>query len=695
MENFGCFRDRTIEFKTGINQIIGPNESGKSTVIKALFTVIFEDGATRKKTVGSLCSWKAGQFFRLTLKFSVGDKQFTLVRDYGSGSDILTDSDGINYEGKVIGEKLALYFGANDRKLFESIFCFSSDDPAAPESSKARLQSAIETPVFYGFDRGRADQFLEEEIKKLENPRAHGPRELDVLSDQISNRCQEKSELDERIKALSKDEQELEEVRDKLQEHEESLDCLEKELEGATACHEFNLRMANLEERLQVHLSNLSRAEQVADDLKRIDKELNRLKVPGPEEMFAISQKGRDLDVRVEESKQAMDTLINSRKKANRGFAAASLILVLLCLAYVIQQNGYIQSGAVADILPYSIPVMAVVWLSRMAVYLTFFRKKKTATAVFREQVSRLDEFYSQLNKQYKLKAADPIKVLGEMSQRQEALEISAENLRNTIDVLSESKGLDHLNKINEQIEAEVAQLNQEMAPLASFTPAMGKLGELKEGLIATRVRTDALRERSALLTERCAVISTLKESLSRVENEIEILERKHHEISERLEVLKITRLALNQAADQLITDTFEAFGDHASHYLESLTGGRYDELRLSREAGRFKVKVAETGLRNEISEALSSSTRDCIYLAVRLAGIEKLSGDFAPPIILDQAESRMDSSRQGAFFDLMRKVAEKRQVIYIGLRPINAPVDAHLIGFEETKSEALQANWL
>ena len=54
MENFGCFDDHEVAFALGLNQIIGPNESGKSTIIKALFTVLFEDGNTRKRTVAAL-----------------------------------------------------------------------------------------------------------------------------------------------------------------------------------------------------------------------------------------------------------------------------------------------------------------------------------------------------------------------------------------------------------------------------------------------------------------------------------------------------------------------------------------------------------------------------------------------------------------------------------------------------------------
>ena len=689
IENFGCFRDRKIEFDYGINQIIGPNESGKSTIVKALLTVLFEDGATRKKAVASNSNWESDRSFRLTLEFSVSDKTFNLIRDYQNGRDIMTDSDGLIYEGKVIGEKISKYFGVGDRSLFESMFCFSSDHPAAPESSRAKLQSALETPVFYGFDRSRADRYLDDEIKKLENPRAHGPRELDEVTDQISARLQEKSEIEKRLEAVQKDLRELEEIRTQTNEHDQRIAGLEKEIEGAAAYQEVNGRMGSLEERLHVHLGNYSRAAQVTEDLARIETELNRLEVPDTDEMDRISVKGEELKIQVDESKQAMDILIARRKKANRGFIWASLMLVMLCLAYITVQNGVVQVGAAADFLPYSIPLMAVVWLSRMGVYLSQFYRKKKSTMAFRSCVTALDEFYAELNEKYHQQAADPVRALEETRQRVQALQISAENLRNTIEALSEGKGLEHLTRMREQIEGEVAQINRELAPLTPFAASSHKLPNLKEEIISRRVRANALRERAAHLSERCAILDSLKNSLSKVEGQVEILKRKHKDLTERFEILKITRLALNRAADKLIEDTFEAFSASTSTFLESLTNGRYNQLRFNRDPGRFEVKIASTDRWLEVTEALSSSTRDCIYLALRMGGVALLSAEFAPPIILDQAETRMDSERQNGFFDLIHKIMAMRQIIYIGLNKAESVAGARVIELGQNEPAA------
>lgn len=50
IENFRCFRDSTIEFNEGLNVLIGSNNAGKTTVIKAL-ELIFKRNSTRTPTI--------------------------------------------------------------------------------------------------------------------------------------------------------------------------------------------------------------------------------------------------------------------------------------------------------------------------------------------------------------------------------------------------------------------------------------------------------------------------------------------------------------------------------------------------------------------------------------------------------------------------------------------------------------------
>ena len=47
VQNFRCFRDTTVEFQPGLNVIIGENNSGKTTLLKALALVFERRGRGR------------------------------------------------------------------------------------------------------------------------------------------------------------------------------------------------------------------------------------------------------------------------------------------------------------------------------------------------------------------------------------------------------------------------------------------------------------------------------------------------------------------------------------------------------------------------------------------------------------------------------------------------------------------------
>ncbi|MCP4568691.1 MAG: AAA family ATPase [FCB group bacterium] len=680
MENFGCFDDHRINFEPGLNQLVGPNESGKSTIIKALFTAIFEDGGTRKRTVSSLTSWSQKSPIRLTLVFAIGEKEFTLARSYGDGRDLMTDSDGIKYEGKAIGEKLAVYFGTSDRNLFESVFCFDADSPKSLERHRDKLKSALEKPVFSGFDRIRADNYLEEEIKKIDNPRAHGPRRLDIIDEQMRHYIQEKNRLEEQLANLRKSENELEKAREAGKQFEVDITLLEKTTAGADAYQKLDTRMAGLEERLQSHLSSFSRAEQVSEDLEKLEREIENILVPETEEFDKIVATRETLEKAVEVSKRTMDDLLGERRRANHSFLSVTLVLALACFVYILQINGYFQSEAVSGFIPYTVPVMAFIWMVRIWFYLAQGRKKKKSTIIFRERVNSLDAFYAGLNETFQIQAADPIRALGEAINRREALGISIQNLTDTMRMLSDGKGKEHLeeNKIN--LEEEVSQINRELSPLVEFAAASNSLPDLKEQLTSKRVRYNALREQLALLDERCKAIEPLEQNIVIINDELETLKRLHRDISDHLEALKIARAALNRAADGMITRTFTLYGEDASLHLSELTDGRYSRLRFGEDTHVFEIRIDENKDWRQLGDYLSSSTRDTVYLALRLAAMDRLSQGFSAPAIFDQADSRLDGDRRKNYLTILSRLARNRQVLHVAVRRSDSIKEAHVI---------------
>jgi len=686
MENFGCFTDTTITFTDGLNQLVGPNESGKSTILRALFVAIFEDGSTQKKNIHALVNWHVHGPFKLTLNFTVDDKQFTLNRDYGTGSDIMIDSDGVTYEGKALREEMARYFGTADRSLYESVFCFASDNPASLDGQRDKLKSALETPVFFGFDRSRADKYLDNRIKQIENPKAHGPRELDVIDDQMHQFLHEKIELEKKLSNLDKTRKELDDVARQSATYEEEMKSLETQLNGASAYVRLDDKMAGLEERLQTHLAAYSRAEQAMEDVEKLERELDKIYIPDTRHVDQFAARRDELAESVETAKFNMDVLLANRGKANRGFLIISLSLVVLCLVFVLSDLGYIDTGMAERMLPFAVAFVALVWVLKSISYTIMVSRKKKATKTFRSEMAKLDAYYAELNDTYQLGAADPIKAMYELVNRRQAIEMSIENVRGTINLLSDGKGLDHLVAVKGELEKEVAEINRELGPLVQYASLATEIPGLSEKLTARRVRINALREQTALLTERCSGIEPLKQSIAKIEGELEALKRKHIDINEELEVLKITRAAINRAADSLIEETFAQYSQTASTHLSALTHGHHSALRFVKETKSFEINLDGKDLWREINENLSSSTRDALYISLHMAAMDYLTDGFAVPVVFDQADARMDSQRRSKYHALIKAVAAERQVIHVDIVRSEDLNTAHVIECKEVE---------
>ena len=100
-----------------------------------------------------------------------------------------------------------------------------------------------------------------------------------------------------------------------------------------------------------------------------------------------------------------------------------------------------------------------------------------------------------------------------------------------------------------------------------------------------------------------------------------------------------------------------------AAELFSRLTGGRYDELAVSRDFSVLVKRAGDTVARGSLY--LSAGAADLMYLAVRLAIAELvLPGDEPCPIILDDALAYLDPARRERVLALLEEIGEKRQVI-------------------------------
>ena len=107
-----------------------------------------------------------------------------------------------------------------------------------------------------------------------------------------------------------------------------------------------------------------------------------------------------------------------------------------------------------------------------------------------------------------------------------------------------------------------------------------------------------------------------------------------------------------------------------AKELFATMTANNYvDLVSTETKKGEPKllcVRLDETG--NEVQvklENLSDGTRDQLFLALRLAAIEQLLDNYAMPVIADDLLIKSDDERTRAIFEVLRKLAQKTQVLF------------------------------
>jgi uncharacterized protein YhaN len=125
----------------------------------------------------------------------------------------------------------------------------------------------------------------------------------------------------------------------------------------------------------------------------------------------------------------------------------------------------------------------------------------------------------------------------------------------------------------------------------------------------------------------------------------------------------------LERAKERYRAQNQDTLLNRAGKYFESLTDGAFSGIDIDNEDGAdVLVAVRATTNRPDTRvgvHGLSDGTRDQLFLALRLAGIEHHLKDREPvPLIVDDVLVNFDNRRARATFRCLRELATKTQVV-------------------------------
>ncbi len=168
------------------------------------------------------------------------------------------------------------------------------------------------------------------------------------------------------------------------------------------------------------------------------------------------------------------------------------------------------------------------------------------------------------------------------------------------------------------------------------------ELNQLRQTAGACQGRMEAIGQRTVL-----------ERQLEKKRQRIQALQHHYNALTLALEQLRQARTQLQRRFAPRITR-------RAQEMMHRLTQGRYDRLVLEQDLSVQTGTQEETTLRSPLWR--SDGTADQLYLALRLAVSEALTGDA--PLILDDALVRFDDDRLKAALGVLQEMAQDRQIL-------------------------------
>ena len=682
--SFGCLKNKTLNPSEGINDIVAPNESGKSTLAAFIKFIFYGFGTAKKDIIDSdrkmYLPWDSsvaagaaeiiadGTEYRIERKFAPSHKEVINVTETSSGKAVFT--------GLCPGE---VFFGANVETA-EKTFIF--DQYCALTARDGELFNSIRNMIFQGDESGNSEKAikrLKEARKELKNSRGGG-----IVSNLESEFEKYKSEYDKSMGKLSA----LKEINTQISQLEKNIErnaanenklLLEKEniekyeaLLKLKELEELEKEAINAENAYRISVSSLEGAgvpdSYLLEDLVSANAEKLSLSSLGEELKASLIKSENELsileekDVKSDESSEEIKEKLLSFGKSSKSNYTFAVILAVLSVGCGIAHFANVPFILYASIL---FLILAITF-----VFLGISKNSQKNKYINSFGVNSEAELLALLNSREETATKKREKIL-EIKETKERISTVDSQLYSVEEKLSSVLGRYFKNASEDS-----AELIRKLRSISEKVAEAKKIAESKrESLTKTAMLLDktALEEKSigAVPPERS--IEEIEKQLRFVQNGKKLMEdkiissekekaviessiippstlfekaesvyKKLCSAKERLASIDLALELIETASEEMKASLAPKITSYASELFEIATDGKYKALNVTTELSLS----TDNGETVKSAEYLSAGARATAYICLRLALLKAVYNDTFPPIIFDDAFVRLDKKR-------------------------------------------------
>ncbi|MBF8289332.1 MAG: 23 protein [Chloroflexi bacterium] len=665
LENLRRHRALDLELARGLTVVRGPNESGKTTIQRAI-----ELGLTRRVTSASadidgLRSWGAGEEARpvVRIEFEQDEEDTTKA---GFVEKVFRGPKGavkMEYDGQSIGDPaladqvLAELTGVPTEAFFRStasVRHHEVDDVSRDEGAlKDRLQASIS-----GADRGtsRARKKLEKALYDLNTKGDKNPGRLKVAEAAVTQALAGVELGEAALAQLERDRDRLSIARERRAEADGALAERRSLLEKARQAERLVVERDAAQEKFERYRTAVA----VSDELAVMG-ESHPAKDPLPVLRTTLA-KLRAIDGRLRELRAMLSGEVEVHYEVEapepRSWRPVAIVAIVLILAGI----ALAAAGQFAVVaLPGGLGVPLAMVGGGLVLALVGRRQRISATGFQRQKQMRDIDIDRRLRGRSLLEQELQEAELEFANQHVSRMEVLAAQLEGLVG----REPPDTLPGRRDSAALEVDQKSgalEALGPIAKEPRARERLEvEVKDSENEVEAARDEEANARAKVEQNpvdAEEVAALAERLAQEQERQAMLQR-------RARVYDLTLKAIDVAERATMRTATRYLEKHMVGDLAAVTDGRYRRVRVDDASLGIQVFAPERGDWVDVT-ALSQGTLDLVYLAARIGLVRLVTGDRRPPLVLDDPFVTLDDDRARRALELLRRVSADFQIIYL-----------------------------
>ncbi len=692
IDNFGKYKNFTLDLNAGLNVILGQNEAGKSTLCAFLYAMFYglpnesKKLGIREDARKRYLPW-SGEAMSGTVYFEHDGRSYILSRKFAKTKrgDKVSLKDGTTWEeisdisADDIGRK---FLGLGEGGFLKTLFISQLGAAISPDGDDEVLkklsnlgQSGEEDTSFQAAsaaifkaqheiisksERAGILPRLEQEKEQLEYELA----ESKCVSEKFINDIVLRNKLKQDAEHLTEELTVLRQQKELAKSHQHMLKAQkaknelnrlsERKSENSKRIDEQHKKLDeyNKQAKRYKFAENISQSDLIA--LAQTENEVNSIK----DELKDINTSKERLAVLKEQQQE-----LTSKQKSTvniKMFIIAVVISVLTIIFSITLSLAYLI------LLPIGIFFGVGSFISRFS-----SKTQKEEYAALEDEIRLLEEEtneekVNEINAKLteKQKQIDSVLLTSGATDVHQLAQLIADNNQLVQNITSVKNELSLLLETQKQIEEDLKRLPEENVEIFSdeVYNYNGKSSEEIDLLIA-EIHTKQLENQREYENVRYRVEEATSgvRSSDIILTEIAEIKEKIEQYSFHYKALTLAQDALSRSYSEIKQGFAPVLNEYAGEIVNLLTDGKYSEMKVSDD---YKIRLREQGELVD-AEFLSSGTYDILYFALRLGIAKVIFDDKIPMLILDDTFLQMDDNRAKRTADYLNNNFIAKQIIY------------------------------